>query len=147
MVRPDTPDTTLLTNGELLAAISNHVVSTYANRLGRGPTRARSYITHDLVVCLMEDTMQKAEQTLLASGAGDTLAEVRGRYQEAMREELCAGIEALTSRRVLAFVGGNSVSPDIASELFVLDGPPATSGPSASESRPEPAAKLVRRVD
>lgn len=111
-------------DGELLAAISNLVVGIYADRLGRGPTRARSYIANDVVICLMEDTMQKAERTLLECGATDTLADVRSRYQEVMRRELCEGIERLTHRHVRAFISGNNSDPDICSELFVLDGPP-----------------------
>jgi len=33
--------------------------------MGRGPTKVRSYIVEDVVVCLLEDTMTKAERELV----------------------------------------------------------------------------------
>jgi hypothetical protein len=33
-------------------------------------------------------------------------------------------VERLTGRKVLPFISGNHVEPDIAAELFILDGPP-----------------------
>lgn len=122
------------------------IVGVYAERLGRGPTKAHAYITHDLVVCLLEDTMQHSERALLASGAEETLSELRNRYQGIIRVELCQGIERLTGRRVTAFISGNTLQPDVCAELFVLDRPPdANVEPEAQ--RPEPAAKLVQQVD
>src|SRR5689334_14981546 len=37
-----------------------------------------------------------------------------------MRPELVAGVEALTGRRVIAFMSDNHVDPDVAVETFVL---------------------------
>lgn len=136
----------MLSGGELLAAISNMVVGVYADRLGRGPTRARSYIDSDLVVCLMEGTMQPAERALAESGADETLSALRSKYHEIMREELCGGIERLTGKRVLAFTSGNNIDPDICSELFLLDRP-TDARPEPKHRRPEPAARLARQVD
>ncbi len=122
------------------------VVGVYADRLGRGPTKARTYIIRDLVVCLLEDTMQRSERVLLESGAEKTLSTVRSQYQEAIREELCEGIERLAGRRVAVFISGNNLEPDICSELFLLDEPPDAHGEPEGR-RPVPAAKLVHEVD
>jgi hypothetical protein len=43
-----------------------------------------------------------------------------------MAGEFREAVERLTGRRVLAFISGNHVDPDVAAELFVLDGPPAS---------------------
>jgi hypothetical protein len=43
----------------------------------------------------------------------------------AMREEAIAVIEGLTGRRVTAFMSANHIEPDLAAEMFVLDGAPA----------------------
>jgi uncharacterized protein YbcI len=41
-----------------------------------------------------------------------------------MREESSAEVSSLTGRRVIAFMSANHLEPDIAAEIFVLDGPP-----------------------
>jgi uncharacterized protein YbcI len=107
--------------GELLEAISNLVVRIYADHVGRGPTKARAYADRDIIVCVMEDTMTKAERTLVASGRGAAVMQVRDALQETMREELVSGIEALTGRRVIAQNGSATLEPDVKSDLFILD--------------------------
>jgi uncharacterized protein YbcI len=106
--------------GELLQAISNMVVGIYADALGRGPTRARSFIDHDVVLCLLEETMTKPERRLLMGAEHTKLLEVRTVLQETMREALAAGVEALVGRRVTAVISGRQSDPDVASEVFVL---------------------------
>jgi uncharacterized protein YbcI len=115
MPRPD--------EGERLAAISNMAVKVFADHMGRGPTKVRSYVVDDIVVCLLEDTMTKAERELMKSGNSAILLKTRSIFQQMMRPDLSAGIEALTGRRVIAFTSGNDVDADIFSELFVLGGP------------------------
>lgn len=106
----------------MLAAISNTVVAVYADHLGRGPTKARSYMAEGVVTCLLEDTMTKAERRLVESGRTTAVLEVRSTFQETMRDELIAQVEKLTGRRVRAVVGGTQLEPDITSQVFVLDG-------------------------
>jgi len=113
----------VLAGGTLLEAVSNLVVGIYANHVGRGPTKARSYASGDIVVCLMEDTMTRAERTLVESGRGEAVAEVRAALRETMREEMVRGVEELTGRRVLALNSGGNLEPDVISELFLLAGP------------------------
>ena len=107
-------------SGMLLEAVSNLIVGIYADHVGRGPTKARSYISGDIVVCLMEDTLTKAEKTLLDSGRGDAVTEVRAALRETMREEMVRGMEMLTGRRVRALNSGANLAPDVISDLFVL---------------------------
>jgi uncharacterized protein YbcI len=106
-----------------LEAISNLVVRIYADHVGRGPTKARAYADRDIVVCVMEDTMTKAERTLVDSGRSAAVLQVREALQETMREELASGIEALTGRRVVAQNGAATLDPDVKSDLFILDDP------------------------
>ncbi len=44
-----------------------------------------------------------------------------------MEADFREAVERLTGRSVLAFISGNNLDPDIAAELFVLDGPPGSS--------------------
>jgi uncharacterized protein YbcI len=108
-------------SGELLEAISNLVVRIYADHVGRGPTKARAYADRDIVVCVMEDTMTKAERTLVDTGRSSAVLHVREALQETMREELADGIEALTGRRVVAQNGAATLDPDVKSDLFILE--------------------------
>lgn len=115
--KPASPST-----GELLEAVSNMVVRVYADRVGRGPTKARAYADRDIIVCVMEDTMTRAERTLVDSGRSGTVKQVRDALQETMRDDLAMGIEALTGRRVIAQTGTATLEPDVTSDLFILDG-------------------------
>ncbi len=118
--------------GILLEAISNLVVGIYADHVGRGPTKARSYMAGDIVVCLMEDTLTKAEKTLLRSGRGDAVSEVRAALQETMRDEMVRGIERLTRRRVRALTSGADFAGDVISDLFLLGEPVSDDGMMAA---------------
>jgi uncharacterized protein YbcI len=109
-------------DGELREAISNLIVGTWADRLGRGPTRVRTYVAGEVVVCLMADTMTQAERSLAAAGREATVHQMRTDFQETLREEVTRGIEALTGRTVIAFFSDNSLAPDMAAEIFVFDG-------------------------
>lgn len=106
--------------GELLAEISNMVVGVYADCLGRGPTKARSFIDDDVVLCLLEDTLTKAERTLQDSGREERLLELRASLQETMHDSLIAGMERVMGRPVEALISGYQVNPDVVSEVFIL---------------------------
>ena len=114
-------------HGELLAAVSNLVVGVYADCLGRGPTKARSFKEQDVVVCLLEDTLTKAEQRLRQAGRDERLLDLRTTLQESMHEALIAGMEGLIGREVVALISGRQLDPDIASEVFVLGKPSPSS--------------------
>jgi hypothetical protein len=43
-----------------------------------------------------------------------------------MEADFTIAVERLTGRRVTAFISGNNADPDIAVELFTLDGAAAT---------------------
>jgi uncharacterized protein YbcI len=109
--------------GELDAAISNAVVRLVRDYVGRGPTKARTIHKGKLVVCVLENTMTKAEQTLAAAGEDDIVLRMRHAMQHTMRHDLTAAIEGFTERKVVAFLSANHVEPDVAAEVFVLDEP------------------------
>ena len=48
------------------------------------------------------------------------MLETRRAYQDAMRDELSAGVEDITGRKVIAFLSANHLEPDIAIESFML---------------------------
>jgi uncharacterized protein YbcI len=110
-----------VTTGMLAAEISRAVVGLWHEYTGRGPTKARTTITEDLVVVMMADTLLKAEKSLAAAGKVEQVLSMRRAFQDTMAVELTTVIEQLTGRKVLAFMSHNHVDPDLAAELFVLE--------------------------
>ena len=115
--------------GELAAAISNVVVRLLAEYTGRGPTKARTVIRGNLIVVLLHDTLTKGERALVRNGRERKVIDLRGEFQAALRQEAEAAIEQLTGRKVTAFMSANHIDPDLAAEIFVLDGGPSLDGP------------------
>ncbi len=101
--------------------ISNMTVRVLHEYTGRGPTKARTTISGDVVVVILQDTLLKAERTLVDAGEGEFVRAIRRRFQSAMRQDLVQGVEEVLERRVVAFMSDNHVDPDIAAEMFVLE--------------------------
>jgi uncharacterized protein YbcI len=108
----------------LYAAISNTTVRLLREYTGRGPTKARTTIRDNVVLVILEQTLTKGEQVLVEKGRGENVLALRHEYQKAMREEICANVAQLTGRTVVAMMSANHLGPDLAAEIFVLDGTP-----------------------
>ena len=106
--------------GSLHAAISDAVVRITADYTGRGPTRARTTINGDWVFVTLSDTLTKGERKLAALGRAQFVNETRKAFQDAMRDDFVAEVEALTGRPVTAFLSDNHIDPDVAVECFQL---------------------------
>jgi len=109
-----------LPGGSKATAISNMTVRLLSRYTGRGPTKARTFFSDDMVTVVLQDTMTKAENTLVARGHEDIVLSTRATFQDLMGDDLIAGVEEITGRRVTAFLSSNHVHPDIAIESFVL---------------------------
>lgn len=106
--------------GSKSAAISNLTVRLLSQYTGRGPTKARTFINDDLVTVVLQDTLTKAERTLVDKDRRDLVLLTRTTFQEIMGDDLTAGIEEILGRSVIAFLSANHVDPDIAVETFIL---------------------------
>jgi uncharacterized protein YbcI len=118
---PGSPPDDRPAGGQLGAAISNAVVHIQREHLGRGPTKARTSILEDTIVVLMQDTLTKAERSLVADGKGDEVLLIRQSLQHTMEAELIDTVQRLTRRSVAAFMSAHHVDPDLACEIFVLE--------------------------
>lgn len=87
---------------------------------GRGPEQAKTYVSDDLVVCLLRGGFTRVEQTLLEGGHGDDVIHQRMAFQEVMRKRFERVVEDATGRRVVGFMSGNQRDPDMICEVFVL---------------------------
>jgi uncharacterized protein YbcI len=110
-------------SGEVLAGISSAIVGLYREHFGKGPTKAKTYALDDLVICVLRDGLTTVERTLFANGRADSVREMRSAFQDAVAERFTGAVEEMTGRRVLAFMSQAHVGPDLAIEVFFLDGP------------------------
>ncbi|MEA2427690.1 MAG: hypothetical protein QOF37_1318 [Thermoleophilaceae bacterium] len=114
--------------GDVLLAISNAIVRLYKECFGRGPTKAKTYHHGDVITCVLRGGLTKAEHTLIASGHEASVHNQRHMLQQAVRERFVASVEELTGRRVVGFMSGTQLDPDMSCEVFVL-------APEESEGR------------
>jgi uncharacterized protein YbcI len=114
------PDHAALDTGPRAAAISNAMVQLLHEYTGRGPTRARTTIGDDLVVCVLADTLTKSERRLVDAGEENLVLEERSTFQRLMRAEAIGAVEKVSGRTVAAFMSNNHIDPDFAVETFVL---------------------------
>jgi uncharacterized protein YbcI len=107
--------------GEMRTAISEGVVALLKDFYGTGPTKAKTYVVDDLVVCLLRGGFARVEQTLLEAGRGHAVVAQRIEFQEVMRDRFAAVVEGATGRRVVGFMAGSQQSPDMFCQVFVLE--------------------------
>ena len=101
-------------------AISDGLVALLKEYYGRGPERTRTYVSDDLVVCLLRGGFTRVERTLLEGGHGDDVIRQRMAFQQVMRHRFEEVVEQATGRKVIGFMSGNQQNPDMICEIFVL---------------------------
>lgn len=111
----------------LTTRISTAVVKLMLEYVGRGPTRARTTIDHDLIAVVLRDTLTNGERRLVAAGHSHVVDELRKAYQHTMHDELIAAIEGLTGRKVAALLSNIHIERDVIVKNFVLEPPPGLS--------------------
>ena len=89
---------------------------------GRGPMKAKTYALDDIIVVVMRGSgFTPLEQTIMDSGEPDRVIAMREDFQRGMADRYKGTIEALTGRKVLAFLSQAHVEPDITMEIFFVD--------------------------
>ena len=115
------------------------MVRLYREHFGKGPTGAKTYVLDDLVICVMRDGLTTVEKTLFEQGRGDAVREMRAAFQDAVSDRFTGVVEELTGRKVVAFMSQAHVGPDLAIEVFFLDGAVAANGSHETEASDEEA--------
>ena len=108
-------------DGTLSSAISDAMVRVLSRYTGRGATSSRTTLGRDVIVCVMGDALTKGERSLVQHGKREAVLEIRKAFQESMAEDAIGVVEALSGRQVAAFMSNNSIDPDLAVEIFVLE--------------------------
>ncbi|HEY0630738.1 MAG TPA: Na-translocating system protein MpsC family protein [Thermoleophilaceae bacterium] len=130
-----TPDDGRPRGGSLLAQISNAMVHIHKEHWGKGPTKARTIYTEDIVLTRLDQIFTRAETTLIRAGREEEVRNMRIAFQRELEHEFVGAVERLTGRKVQAFVSEIHAGTNMGIELFVLEPAEAPSDPSADTPR------------
>jgi uncharacterized protein YbcI len=134
--------------GEILAQISTGLVQLHARYYGKGPTKAKTHLVNDTVVCILKGGFTRVERTLVETGQTESVYQMRRTFQQVMEDEFRRVVEEATGRKVIAYMSTVHVDPDLAIELFVLEPlngdedvhhVPSTDGAGPEEPEGEPS--------
>jgi uncharacterized protein YbcI len=106
--------------GAMRAMISTEIVRLQAEYYGKGPTRAKTYITEDLVVVVLEESFTRAEKTLVERGEREAIQHIRRRFQQQMADSFTSVVEQATGRKVKVFLSDTDIDQDVSVETFLL---------------------------
>ncbi len=107
--------------GETLSRISTGLVQLHSRYYGKGPTKSKTHIVDDLVVCILQGGFTTVERTLIETGGPESVYQMRRSFQLAMEEEFKQVVEEATARRVIAYMSSIHIDPELAVEMFVLE--------------------------
>ena len=110
-----------LSRGPTTAEISTRLVQLHSRYYGKGPTKAKTHMVNDTVVCILKGGFTTVERTLIDTGDVESVLRVRSSFQHAMEGEFRKVIEEETGRKVIAYMSQVHADPDLAVELFVLE--------------------------
>ena len=106
--------------GSIRTAVSDGLVALLKEYYGRGPEETKTYVSDDLVVCVLRGGFTRVEHTLLEGGHGDEVIRQRMIFQQVMKDRFEQVVESATGRKVIGFMSGNQQDPDMICEVFVL---------------------------
>jgi uncharacterized protein YbcI len=104
-----------------LADISRGLVQLHREYYGKGPTKAKTYMVNDTVICLLHGGFTIVERTLIDDGNAEAVHEIRHSFQRSMGDRFKEVVEEATGRKVIAYMSQIHNDPDIVVELFVLE--------------------------
>jgi uncharacterized protein YbcI len=132
-----------LDRGSVAAEISREIVKLHANLYGRGPTKAKTFVGDDYILCLLEDVFTRGERTLVQAGKTEQVWSMRHAFQDAVEEDFRRIVTDASGRTVRAFLSMVHVEPEVSAELFLLEpiGDPDPGNGEMPEEGPELPAR------
>lgn len=106
-------------------ALSNAMARITSEFYGKGPARARTYVFDTYVFTILDDVLTVAEATLKQGGKQSLVRQLRLAFEDVMTATFVTEVERLTRRRVIGYHSQVVFDPDMAIEIFLLDGVPA----------------------
>ena len=109
--------------GEISDEIAREILRIHEDSYGKGASKAHALVGDGFVVVVLDEVeLLPNEQFLVEHGEGDTVTEVRGRYQQAIQSTFSAAIERATGRRVVGFASSTNIDePRFVAEIFKLE--------------------------
>jgi uncharacterized protein YbcI len=122
----------------MLAEISTGLVQLHSRYYGKGPTKAKTHMVNDTVVCILRGGFTTVERTLVETGEVESVYQMRRSFQQVMEDEFRRVVEGATGRKVIAYMSSIHVDPDLAVEIFVLEPAeePVLPGSMPTEAQP-----------
>jgi uncharacterized protein YbcI len=112
-----------LGGGDMLARISDEMVSAKKQFFGKGPEQAKSYMLDDLLITVMRGGLTRAEETMLKFGQQDMVRQFRQLFENEMTEHLTGLVERTTGRAVVNYQSQIMFDPHIIVEMFFFAEP------------------------
>jgi uncharacterized protein YbcI len=110
-----------VSRGELLTNISNALVRLHKEYYGKGPTKSKTFIVDDTVLCVLRGGFTPVERTLIDSGRAEAVREIRHAFQQAMSTRFKSVIESTLDRKVIAYLSQVNMEPEVSVEIFILE--------------------------
>jgi uncharacterized protein YbcI len=107
--------------GTVAAAISDGLVHLHKEYYGKGPTKTKTYLVNDTVICMLQGGFTVVERTLIDDGRAEAVHDVRRVFQNTMKTRFTQVVEGATGRKVVAYMSQVHSDPDLACEVFVLE--------------------------
>ena len=120
MATPEAP----LQGQVLLTAVSDAMAALHERHYQRPPGTIRTRLMgDDLLACVLGGVYTDVEKTLIELERDPIVRDNRSAFQIAMEHRFIEAVQRLSGRRVLHFISGHHVGPDLEVELFFLGGP------------------------
>jgi uncharacterized protein YbcI len=103
-----------------LAEVTNTIVQLHRAHYGKGPTRSKSYLLDDVLVCVMRDVFTALERTLIDAGKQDQVRRNRLALRDAVQDSFTAAVERVLRRPVLGFATQVLVEEETVIDVFPL---------------------------
>jgi len=112
-----------------LADVSTAIAAIYEGSYDLTTTTVSSYVTRDVLICVLEDIRQRADEGEPAIAdrvldVADRVLDERRSFQRDHQIDFCVAVERLVGRRVRTFLSANHVGHGVAAEVFFLEPEP-----------------------
>lgn len=100
--------------------VSREIVRIHAHYYGRGPTKAKTYVNDEVILCLLGEIFTPSEEMLIEAGRFLEVRTNRMAFQDTIEPIMRESIERISARGVRAFL--SQISPEgLSTEVFILD--------------------------
>jgi uncharacterized protein YbcI len=117
-------DAEIAQRAELPARISSSLALVWRRYAGQRPTRVETAIQGTRISCVLPDSVQGFAQGMAAPEPDDAGKTTPPPTMASYRRDAIDAVAKATRQRVMAFVSDHDADSDVATEVFILDGPP-----------------------